>query len=92
MPEYAECESDKRGVVVADINCRIAKVEQRLDSLCRELNDDKEESRRQSERIFDALDELKKEGEKHKGFFGGIVFTVGALFAVFVYFFGDKVP
>lgn len=92
MPEYTECESDKRGVVMADINCRVAKVEQRLDSLCQELNDDKEESRRQSDKILDAIDALKKDGEKHKGFFGGIVFTVGALFAVFVYFFGDKVP
>lgn len=91
MPEYTECESNKRCVVMADINCRLAKVEQRIDGLCRELNDDKEENRRQSDRIFDALDELKKDGEKHKGFFGGIVFTVGALFAAFVYFFGDKV-
>ena len=91
MPEYAECESDNIGVVMTDINCRVAKVEQRLDSLCRELNDDKEESRRQSDKILDAIDELKREGEKHKGFFGGIVFTVGALFAAFVYFFGDKV-
>jgi hypothetical protein len=41
------------------------KVEQRLDSLCRELNDEREETRRKSDRIFLALDELKKNADSN---------------------------
>lgn len=68
-----------------DLNCRVAKVEQRLDGLCRELNEDRDEVRRKSDKIFMTLDELKKESAKNKGFFGGIVFAVGAIFAVIAY-------
>lgn len=71
-----------------DLNCRVAKVEQRLDGLCRELNEDHEEARRNTEKIFNCLDELKKDSAKNLGFFGGIVFTVGAVFAVVVYLVG----
>ena len=69
-----------------DLNCRVAKVEQRLDGLCRELNEDQEENRRKADKIFDCLDELKKESANNKGFFAGIVFAVGALFATLTYF------
>ena len=68
-----------------DINIRLVKVEQRLDSLCRELNDEREETRRKSDRIFLALDELKKNADSNKGFFGGVVFSVSAIFAFIVY-------
>jgi len=68
-----------------DLNCRVAKVEQRLDGLCRELNEDQEEARRRSDKIFLCLDELKKDSANNKGFFGGVVFAVGAIFAVIVY-------
>jgi VIT1/CCC1 family predicted Fe2+/Mn2+ transporter len=74
--------------VTDDINIRLVKVEQRLDSLCRELNDEREETRRKSDRIFLALDELKKNADSNKGFFGGIVFATGAIFAVIAYVFG----
>ncbi len=73
-----------------DINIRLVKVEQRLDGLCRELNDEREETRRKSDRIFLALDELKKESANNKGFFGGVVFAVGAIFAVIAYVFGKS--
>lgn len=70
---------------MTDLNCRVAKVEQRLDGLCRELNDEREESRRRSDKIFDALDALQKTNTSNKGFFGGVVFSVSAVFAFIVY-------
>jgi VIT1/CCC1 family predicted Fe2+/Mn2+ transporter len=71
-----------------DLNCRVAKVEQKIEGLTQELHKELEDSRRRSDRIFTALDELKKESAKNKGFFGGIVFAVGAIFAVVAYVFG----
>ena len=71
-----------------DLISRIAKIEQRLDGLCRELNEDHEEARRNTEKIFNCLDELKKDSAKNLGFFGGIVFTVGAIFAAVGYLVG----
>ena len=71
-----------------DLNCRVAKVEQKIEGLTQELHKELEDSRRRSDRIFLALDELKKESAKNKGFFGGIVFAVGAIFAVVAYVFG----
>ena len=68
-----------------DLNCRVAKVEQRLDGLCRELNEDHEENRRKSDKIFNCLDDLKKESANNKGFFGGVIFAVGAIFAALTY-------
>jgi hypothetical protein len=65
-------------------------VEQRLDSLCRELTEDKLESKRQYERICKSLDVLKKESSNNKGFFGGVVFSVGAIFAFLAYIMGVK--
>lgn len=76
--------------MVDELNCRVAKVEQRLDSLCRELNEDREEVRRRSDKIFLCLDELKKDSANNKGFFGGVVFAVGAVFAVIVYVFNKS--
>ena len=70
---------------MTDLNCRVAKVEQRLDGLCRELNEDREETRRRSDRIFLVLDELQKNSNSNKGFFGGVVFSVSAIFAFIVY-------
>ena len=68
-----------------DILSRVAKMEQRLDGLCRELNEEREESRRRSDRIFDALEVLQKNANSNKGFFGGVVFSVSAIFAFIVY-------
>ena len=73
-----------------DINCRVAKVEQRLDGLVRELNTEHEESRRRYDRVFDALEILKKDSEKNKGFFGGVVFAVSGIFAFVVYITSGK--
>ncbi len=73
-----------------DLNCRVAKVEQRLDGLCRELNEDRDEVRRRSDKVFLCLDDLKKDSANNKGFFGGVVFAVGAIFAVIVYLFNKS--
>jgi len=71
-----------------DLNCRVAKVEQKIEGLTQELHKELEDSRRRSDRIFLALDELKKDSANNKGFFGGVVFAVGAIFAVIAYVFG----
>jgi hypothetical protein len=76
--------------MVDDLNCRVAKLEQRLDSLCRELNEDREGVRRRSNKIFLCLDELKKDSANNKGFFGGVVFAISAVFAVIVYVFNKS--
>lgn len=73
---------------MTDLNCRVAKVEQKIEGLTQELHKELEDSRRRSDRIFLALDELKKNADSNKGFFGGIVFATGAIFAVIAYIFG----
>lgn len=73
---------------MTDLNCRVAKVEQKIEGLTQELHKELEDSRRRSDRIFLALDELKKDAANNKGFFGGVVFAVGAIFAVIAYIFG----
>ena len=70
-----------------DIISRVAKMEQRLDGLCRELNEEREESRRRSDKIFDALEALQKNANSNKGFFGGVVFSVSAIFAFLAFIF-----
>jgi len=71
-----------------DLNCRVSKVEQQIENLLQDIHQEREESRRRSDRIFLALDELKKDSANNRGFFGGIVFAVGAIFAVVAYIFG----
>lgn len=75
---------------MSDLNCRVAKVEQRLDGLCRELTEEKAESKHQYERICESLDELQKNAHSNKGFFGGVVFSVSAIFAFLAYIFTSK--
>lgn len=73
-----------------ELNIRLVKVEQRLDSLCRELNEDKIDNKHQYERICESLDELKKESANNKGFFGGMVFSVSAIFSFVAYLIGKN--
>ena len=68
-----------------DILSRVAKVEERLDGLCKDIYVEREDARRRSDRIFTALDELQKNAHSNKGFFGGVVFSVSAIFAFIVY-------
>jgi len=70
---------------VTDLNCRVAKIEERLDGLVKDMHCDREDARRRSDRIFVALDELQRTSQSNKGFFGGVVFSVSAIFAFIVY-------
>jgi hypothetical protein len=65
----------------------VAKVEERLDGLCKDIYVEREDARRRSDRIFTALDELQKNAHSNKGFFGGMVFSVSAIFAFLAYIF-----
>ena len=62
-------------------------MEERLDGLCKDIYVEREDARRRSDRIFTALDELQKNAHSNKGFFGGVVFSVSALFAFLAYVF-----
>jgi hypothetical protein len=65
----------------------VARVEERLDGLCKDIYVEREDARRRSDRIFVALDELQKNAHSNKGFFGGVVFSVSAIFAFLAYIF-----
>ena len=73
-----------------DLNIRLIKIEQRMESLIRELNEDKTACRGVQSKLFDSLEILKSESSKNRGFFGGIVFAVSACFAVIVYVVGKQ--
>jgi DNA repair ATPase RecN len=60
-----------------DDACRLAKVEQRIET----LEDDFKRQNDKLDDIIHALEEMKNEQTRYKGFIGGIVFTVGALFS-----------
>ena len=57
--------------------CRLAKVEQRIET----LEDDFKRQNDKLDDIIHALEEMKNDQTRYKGFIGGIVFTVGALFS-----------
>ena len=65
-------------------------MEERLDGLCKDIYVEREDARRRSDRIFTALDELQKNAHSNKGFFGGVVFSVSALFAFLAYVFSKE--
>jgi hypothetical protein len=58
-----------------DEACRLAKVEQRIESL-EEIFEDRG---KKLDAIIATLEEMKNEQTRYKGFIGGIVFTIGAL-------------
>jgi hypothetical protein len=60
-----------------DDACRLAKVEQRIET----LEDDFKRQNDKLDDIIHALEEMKNDQTRYKGFIGGIVFTVGALFS-----------
>ena len=80
-----------KGEKVPDLECRIAKLEQRFDNLEASIMAEKDESRRKMDKVFDVLDELKKIQEKQKGFIGGVIFAVSGIFTVVTWFFHDKI-
>jgi hypothetical protein len=60
-----------------DEACRLAKVEQRIENL-EEIFEDRGQK---LDAIIHALEEMKNDQTRYKGFIGGIVFTIGAIFS-----------
>jgi regulator of replication initiation timing len=60
-----------------DDSCRLAKVEQQIETLEKDLTDLNEKL----DKIIKAIEEMKTEQSRYKGFLGGIVFTIGALYS-----------
>jgi hypothetical protein len=67
-----------------DEACRLAKVEQRIET----LEDDFKRQNDKLDDIINALEEIKNDQTRYKGFIGGIVFTVGALFSFIAWWSG----
>lgn len=57
-----------------DDRCRLAKAEAEITNITDKLDE-----------IILSIDEMKEEQARYKGFIGGIVFTVGALFSFFAW-------
>lgn len=70
-----------------DLNCRVAKLEEKHESLVKWLNEDKEEARQDRLSIESKVNHLISLQDKQKGFIGGITFTVTAIFSLITYYF-----
>jgi hypothetical protein len=62
-----------------DLDCRVAKLEQRVDGLCRELNEDKAYSSKMIEEIFNKLNSILEAQSKQRGFWSGVVFVISGI-------------
>lgn len=62
-----------------DEKCRLAKAENEINN----INDKLDE-------IIESIKSMKEEQTRYKGFIGGVVFTVGALFSFFAWWTGSK--
>lgn len=60
-----------------DEACRLARLEQKSDN----LDDDIKRLTDKLDTIIESIDEMKIEQTRYKGFIGGVVFAVGALFS-----------
>ena len=69
-----------------DEKCRLAKVEQRMDAL-EEVFEDRG---KKLDAIIATLEEMKNEQTKYKGFIGGVVFTIGAVFSFLTWWLGNR--
>jgi hypothetical protein len=59
-----------------DDACRLAKAENEITNLKSDIH----EQSKKLDAIIKSIDEMKDEQSRYKGFLGGIVFTVGAVF------------
>jgi len=62
---------------VPDEACRLAKIEQRVYS----LSDDLKEQDDKLCEIHEVLEKMRSEQARYKGFIGGIIFTISAIFS-----------
>lgn len=69
-----------------DEACRLAKVEQRIENL-EEIFEDRG---KKLDAIIATLEEMKSDQTRYKGFLGGIVFTVGAVFSFLSWWLGSR--
>ena len=76
---------------MADLETRLAKLEQRFDNMEASFMAEREENRRKMDKVFDVLEELKRIQEKQRGFIGGVIFTVSGLFTAITWIFHDKI-
>lgn len=65
--------------VMPDEACRLAKVEERVDGVDAKLD-----------AIIKSIEDMKTEQTKYKGFIGGVVFAVGALFSFLTWWTGNR--
>lgn len=64
---------------MSDLDCRVAKLEQRFDNLCRELNEDKDESKEVVAEILQKLNSILDAQSKQRGFWSGVVFVISGM-------------
>lgn len=62
-----------------DLPCRVAKIEEKLEGLCRSSSEDRDEYRRKMDRVFDSLEELKETNKRQQGFMAGMAFAISLL-------------
>lgn len=67
-----------------DEACRLAKAEQQI----KDIKDDIHAQNRKLDAIINSIDEMKEEQVRYKGFIGGVVFAVGALFSFLTWWSG----
>jgi hypothetical protein len=60
-----------------DEACRLAKAENEIANLKSDIHDQS----KKLDAIIKSIDEMKEEQSRYKGFIGGVVFAVGALFS-----------
>ena len=72
-----------------DLECRVAKLEQAVEGLRDMIREEKRETSECLRGINESLDDLKKNMEKQRGFVGGVIFTVSAVFSVVTWMFSN---
>ena len=72
-----------------DLECRVAKLEQAVEGLRDMIKEEKRETSECLRGINESLDDLKKNMEKQRGFVGGVIFTVSAVFSVVTWMFSN---
>lgn len=73
-----------KDVIMPDEACRLAKAEQQI----KDIKDDIHAQNRKLDAIINSIDEMKEEQVRYKGFIGGVVFAVGALFSFLTWWSG----
>ncbi len=73
-----------KDTIMPDEACRLARAEQQI----KDIKDDIHAQNRKLDAIINSIDEMKEEQVRYKGFIGGVVFAVGALFSFLTWWSG----